>query len=399
MEVTPYTSLPDWRWDTSSRPVDADNEPYADFYWFLTSFDDDIEAVLEEPGDFSFRSGCILPELRRLQDDLLDVRRTIRVGVHGLQTDTVPSELSDARDAVPPDLSDARYAFFGQRDLDLSVLGADSKDSGPGPEAAAAAYGAFAKELAGSMPEGNPNVLRLYLPLPTAVASAAEGAGKRDYLRLVIDHYIRPQAKRMCALEPTDNECLSNAEMEDLLEYIPYNETMRPYLVPMLIQSVADGSCLYLPTGKEEKEENPPLLTGDCADDALVNNQGKFVREGEDFGLFGAKTCVSVDSADRVTHGTSCGTSKWEFTPEGLIDKDNKCITTQGPGQEAVVTTCTPSAAGDETGGDEAAEEETGEEETGEEETARVTQRWRIVPADDDSLRKLTEACSFRLGS
>ncbi len=75
----------------------------------------------------------------------------------------------------------------------------------------------FNDALRQAVPYGNPNVLKLKLPIPKEAKPEAAAPSREDWARAAVDWYVRPQAVRMCELDPTDNECLSNAEMETLV--------------------------------------------------------------------------------------------------------------------------------------------------------------------------------------
>ena len=203
MRVTPYESLPGWTGGSLSRDRDED-EIVADYYWFLTSLYSDIEEILEAPrNDYVQGIGLSGAELRGFQDGVLELRSTLFEVMRAKRDGEIPSPA--------PTTEDLRV--LAEIEAHPAAL--------PGPGSAPtleAWHRHFNELLRRSIPFGNPNVLKLRLPIPAAQSPVVEIVGPSDYARAAVDWYVRPQALRMCELDPTDNECLSNAEMDQLVE-------------------------------------------------------------------------------------------------------------------------------------------------------------------------------------
>ena len=75
----------------------------------------------------------------------------------------------------------------------------------------------LADELAAASPFGNPSLLRINLPIPGHVSTATDEATLR---KAVVDWYVRPRAKRACDRDPTEKDCLTNAELDDVQQLV-----------------------------------------------------------------------------------------------------------------------------------------------------------------------------------
>jgi hypothetical protein len=219
MEITAYASLADWP-PSLALPAEAEaaDEAIADYYWLLTTLQDDVEDIRREPARFDSRSGLSGKAIADFQDQIISLRGSLLVATE-----------ARARAALPESpLNPAVYQFFPRHTLDFQALNSQL------PVTAARAappvdqwFGDLARHLDASVPHGNPNVLRILLPLPCGVVGAGgvnvrgEDA-KSVHRRAVVDWYVRPQSARSCRLDPTDNECLTNAELAALEQYVPY---------------------------------------------------------------------------------------------------------------------------------------------------------------------------------
>jgi hypothetical protein len=219
MEVTAYTSLADWP-DAVVLPARAHqvDAVVADFYWFLTTLQGDVGEVLRTPGSFDFRSGLSGQALADFQDQIIDLRGSMLIAMEARAKAGLP---------VSP-LEPARYAFFPRHELDFQDLNSRlSVTTGAAASTTEQWFGDFARQLEKSVPYQNPNVLRILLPLPCGIASSGassigEEKARLAHARAVVDWYARPQSMRSCELDPTDSECLTNAELAALEQHVPY---------------------------------------------------------------------------------------------------------------------------------------------------------------------------------
>jgi len=131
---------------------------------------------------------------------------------------------AEAEGALPESpLEPASYEFFPQHKLELQGLNrrlqVTDKLAAPPKDQW---YRDLAQQLKQSVPYGNPNVLKVLLPLPCGVGAVKQTA-EPAHRKAVVDWYVRPQSMRMCELDPTDNECLTNAELAEMEKRVPYN--------------------------------------------------------------------------------------------------------------------------------------------------------------------------------
>ncbi len=219
MEVTAYTSLADWppavALPARAKEVDA---VVADYYWFLTTLQGDVEEVLRNPGSFDARSGLAGVALADFQDQIIGLRGSMLIAME-----------ARARGGLPESpLAPARYAFFPQHKLDFQNL---NKQLSVTTQRVASTtdqwFRDFAQQLKESVPYENPNVLRILLPLPCGIVSSdankvEDKRARSAHVKAAVDWYARAQSMRSCELDPTDNECLTNAELAALEEHVPY---------------------------------------------------------------------------------------------------------------------------------------------------------------------------------
>jgi Ricin-type beta-trefoil lectin domain len=238
MEVTPYDQLASW--PVGSIPPD---DPEADdtmsnYYWALTSLNDDIQSILDDFEKFSPLTGLGFAELQALQDEVNKLRADIRLGARFERTGT-------------PEQS---FTFRSRR---LAVLNAEPRTS----FSADWAKRSFLPKLEESVPQRNVNLLRLSLPLPL---SAAAGLSEKTAARAVVEFYVGRQSKRICARNPRDSECLSNEQLRKLEGDVRLN-----YPTPvgarkgvLRLRNIRDGLCLTSPDGKGTSR----LITAKCED-------------------------------------------------------------------------------------------------------------------------------------
>ena len=204
MWVTPYESLPGWEGGPLTRDH-GDDEIVADYYWFLTTLYRDIREIREAPArDYVQGVGFDRRGLNGFQDDVLALRSTLYEVMRAKRDGELPSPLPTAANLK---------ALRGAANLLVPAPAVSTVES------IEAWYRQFNEELREAIPFGDPNVLRLRLPIPRTQVPAVEVPGPADFARAAVDWYVRPQAERMCDLDPTDNECLSNAEMDDLVDW------------------------------------------------------------------------------------------------------------------------------------------------------------------------------------
>ncbi len=204
MWVTPYESLPGWRGGLLKRDRDED-EIIADYYWFLTSLYRDVEEILSAPRLYRQGTGLSTADLRQFQDGILALRSTLWEVMRAKRDSEIPQPAPTANDLrlLP--------AFEGDLAETLAL---------PTATSVASWHAEFNEAIRRAIPFGNPNVLKLRLPIPAHQAPGVEIPNRTSWARAAVDWYIRPQSIRMCELDPTDNECLSNAEMEQLIEVL-----------------------------------------------------------------------------------------------------------------------------------------------------------------------------------
>ncbi|MFZ2103198.1 MAG: hypothetical protein WAU86_21805, partial [Oricola sp.] len=211
MEVASYDGLPDWPQRIRLTDGDGDAEIVADYYWFLSSFHEEIDGILENPAGYSARAGLAPAELKTLQDDVVSLQRNLRTAMEELSQGELPRGIDTLH--LTLDVS-------GARTLTLAPPrpGAGSGGQVTTPDEW---YRGLADKLRAAVPYQNPNTLRLKLPIPVSAATPLAERSDAEFQQAVVDYYLRPQARRMCALDASDNECLTNAELEDLARYVP----------------------------------------------------------------------------------------------------------------------------------------------------------------------------------
>lgn len=234
MIVTPYTQLADWNKGAIPADGQADDETLSELYWFLSSLYEDIEDIQSNPGDFVIRKDA--PSLSDFQDQVLTLRENIYrvVAAEGASATPALVELPEPDKPlvysfgklVELDLSKFDTGVRKQTTLEPGKSDAGATKQGAEPQMSFSWYKAFAEHIRTQLP--NPNILRLMLPLPKGAACLASDANNKctkslkeaDYAKAAVDWYIRPQATRVCQIDPTDNECMSNAEMKALLDKV-----------------------------------------------------------------------------------------------------------------------------------------------------------------------------------
>jgi hypothetical protein len=216
MEVISYSTLADWPSEISLDSGDQDAEVIADYYWFLSSFYEEIEDILINPNTYNMRTGTSLEELATLQDNVLDLQQALRITMTALSENRLPLEL--AGQSYDLDLGGPETLTFNVPEIGDKVLTPESKPITPQEW-----YEKLIDNMRTAVRFGSPNTLRLALPTPNAAITITGDMSEDAIQKAVVDLVIRPQAKRMCALEPTDNECLSNSQLDELAGLVRVN--------------------------------------------------------------------------------------------------------------------------------------------------------------------------------
>ena len=210
---------------------DADYETVTDYCWFLSSLYDDIKTAREAHSLYAFGTGLPLDDLLTLQDQFLDVRRALYGAMDAYLNGRPPdSEL----------MAKVDYCWFPNpagKPFTLSLAGI-GETGGETDSACGTWFNCLADALRAAVPAENPNTLRLLLPLPKAPAEIASLTGLAGHKRAALDGYIRRQSTRMCDLDPTDNECMPNAEISSLV----------PLILParITVRSEDESLCLFM---------------------------------------------------------------------------------------------------------------------------------------------------------
>ncbi|MCG6873991.1 MAG: RICIN domain-containing protein, partial [Betaproteobacteria bacterium] len=241
------------------------------------------------------------------------------------------------------------FSFQSKR---LAVLNAEPKTA----FRADWAKRSFLPKLEESVPQRNVNLLRLNLPLPL---SAAAGLNERNAAQAVVEFYVGRQAKRICARDPSDSECLSNEQLRKLEEEVRLN-----YPTPvgtrtgvLRLRNIRDGLCLTSPDGKSASR----LITATC-EDSNPNQYFFLVRNGRrcnlrlDPGAVNAKdqadkSLVLTAYSSGVLH-RPCNRREnaqiWTIANDGrvavfLADRPShmsSCLASGGEGREALLAAC-----------------------------------------------------------
>ncbi len=237
MEVTPYDQLASWPLDSIPAEEPEADDTISNYYWSLTSLNDDIQSILDDFDKYSPLTGFGFAELQALQDEVNTLRADIRLGARFERTGA----------------SARSFTFQSKR---LAALNAEPQST----FSADWAKREFLPKLEESVPQRNVNLLRLNLPLPL---SAAEGLNERTAARAVVEFYVGRQSKRICARNPTDSECLSNAQLRKLEDDVRLNYPVSAQAGAFRLRNIRDGLCLTSPDGKAASR----LITAKCEAD------------------------------------------------------------------------------------------------------------------------------------
>lgn len=248
MEVKSYAQLAEWEsgWGRPGSGGDSVDDIVADYYWFLTTLYQDIGEILADKDGYVYCSGKSYQDLPDFQDQVLELRRTLRTAMDARSRGVVPREslsISDtiffpARELKAPDSKQA--SVTQEYKLDLTALNEELVRRELKHPQYDRWYEKLATQLRMAVPNRNPNTLRLLLPLPTGVNCVSKGDGKscgisddqgnctnivdeQNYRKTVVDWYLGQQSARMCERAPRDNECMSNKELEELANLVPLN--------------------------------------------------------------------------------------------------------------------------------------------------------------------------------
>ncbi len=208
---------------------DEDFEVITDYYWMLTSVSRDIDLIRADPNAYFFWGDRKAEDLVEIQDEILDIRKALLEISDAYYNDRLPNQkiLDQVNHNWFPSVPGEKFV------LDLPALVKKAKDKQTLKEDTCGVdnwFKCIIKDLDASMPSNNPNAIKLLLPLPNKAITAAVSdmvASEGGYKMVMLDWYIRPQSQRMCALDPTDNECMSNQEIEALGKLIPLNKAKK----------------------------------------------------------------------------------------------------------------------------------------------------------------------------
>ncbi|MEE4278522.1 MAG: hypothetical protein V2I82_08685 [Halieaceae bacterium] len=208
MRLTPYSQMPEWRGTDTWMQAEDEFEVIADYYWQLTNLDDEIEAILEDYKVYNQRTGKTADELKVFQDDVLRLRRLIYTAMQPDRGDA--DDRLNAPGAAGPAAPLTLFAapatvLRAPSAIDVGLIGAN-----PTLEQ-------LADELAAASPFGNPSLLRINLPIPAHVSDASDADSLRE---AVVDWYVRPRARRACDRDPTEKDCLTNAELKEVEQFV-----------------------------------------------------------------------------------------------------------------------------------------------------------------------------------
>ncbi len=249
MEIRSYREIPGSE-KLLYASTEGGFETVADYYWFLTSFAQDIEELISggivDEIDTKGLSGAKLTEAQTYNEaakaakmlnpgiglqgqDLIDLKTQV-IEVQRALADIMEAYLDDEM----PDLETvetAKVDWFKHSaandvfNLDFSFIpglitktdAANKKLCGP-----TGWFGCFVDELETSVPYGNPNTLRLLLPVRIEDAGGLESVASLKIFSAW--YHIQQQSDRTCARDPQDNQCMTPAELKALEDYIPVNE-------------------------------------------------------------------------------------------------------------------------------------------------------------------------------
>jgi hypothetical protein len=325
MQVVSYDSLADWPAGLPLTASTGEQEIIADTYWFLSSYYDQLEEIIADPAAYSYATGLIPSELRDLQDQVLEKRAGLLAGLREAAAGEVPAAAMLASVALPVP-GDGMLTF--PEAVDPGLLGAES-----GLPAAAAWVDALGASLGEELPLGNPNTLLLHLPLPRA-ATATLLRDEAALRALVVRRHLHDQAKRFCRLDPSDNQCLTNAELQELEELVTVNRNTLP--ANQRLQNIGSGLCLFLERGANA------FVTADCAERPA--DRSVFDAVGSRVRLTVTGTCLLVQGGALGFAAPCDGGNEWVFTELGEIRVGDQCLTATGRDQPVAVATCATDA-------------------------------------------------------
>lgn len=324
MQVVSYDSLADWPAGLALTASTGSLEAIADTYWFLGSYYDLLEEIIAEPEAYSYATGLIPSELRDLQDAVLEQRAGLLAGLREAAAGEVPDEPMLAASGLP---------VPGGGTMSFDFVLADAAGAESGLPVAAAWVEALGLSLEEDLPLGNPNTLLLNLPLP--VAATTGSLGNAAALRaLAVSYHLHDQAKRFCRLDPTDNQCLTNAELFELEEDVTVNLNEPP--ASEHVQNIGSGFCLALPRGADA------FVVAGC--DEVSADRATFDVVDARIQLTALGTCALVQG-DRLGVAPCENGTEWIFDPRGGIRDGENCLTARAAGEPIGIDACGPAEA------------------------------------------------------
>ncbi len=302
---------------------DADYETVADYYWLLSSLYDDIETIREQPGSFAFDTGLPFNQLLVLQDQVLDVRRALYEAIDAYLEGRSPDEALMAK---------VNFRWFDNpagEPYRLSLAGIG--ETGGEPDGDCPTWlNCLADALRAGVPAENPNTLRLLLPLPKGPADTDDLTGLAEHKQAALDWYVRRQSARMCALDPSDNECLSNAQIQALTPLIPPAR--------LTIRSEDESQCLFMPVVRHRDGVVAEPTVRAC-EGASERSFFALSKDGQ-LRVHAAGTCL-VTTHEGLIEGrcdSELHRGDWRVTEERQIRMLDHCITAAGG--KAVAKAC-----------------------------------------------------------
>ncbi len=313
MELRSYKELPEFSdIDIDDRASDS-YEVISDYYWFLTSYFNDIDDIFANPNKYSPRTGLTFEDLKKLQDVTLDVRKII---YKVMETKNENKELSDqlfSDEFKQTFLNHVSALSNDKESVVLQLLNTDKLPNLVQNDAVSAGdsdawFNSFIAILDQVVKYNNPNILRLLLPLP-AGPTDAHILNEENLKKEVVNWYVRKQSSRMCKLDPTDNECLSNDQIDSLIKLVPKIKSLgndkEIYISKVAFKSVVGDLCLQISAPEK--------------DDAKLI--------GKNINVGGCKRVFNVDSLeDKAKNvGWFQVNDKGQITLSSVDDKANVC--------------------------------------------------------------------------
>ncbi|MCW8884271.1 MAG: hypothetical protein OQK12_03320, partial [Motiliproteus sp.] len=214
MRITPYAQMAEWRGNDQWRDADDEYEIIAETYWQLATLTDDIEYIIANYSNYHPKTGRNKEQLANFLDDILLLQRTIYTALSDEAADraTPPTQKSLSLFSAP-----LQTKLVLPNSINLELI---SKNP---------SLGQLALQLKKALPDGNAALLRINLPVPISVLPKEKNKKAISYTNeqlqaAVISTYITPLARRACRRDPTDNSCMSYAQLKKVAKLVPVNQ-------------------------------------------------------------------------------------------------------------------------------------------------------------------------------